>query len=64
LDVSASQPAFSGGDVRTDRCDGVVAFGLAATGDEHVGALFNKSLGGREADAAAASCDDGDLVFQ
>jgi hypothetical protein len=34
------------------------------TGDEHIGALFNEPFGGREADAAAASCDDGDLVFQ
>jgi len=52
------------GDVRADLCDGLVDLGLAAAGDKHVGALFNEPLGGREADAAAAAGDDGNLVFQ
>src|SRR5579864_5481869 len=42
------------GDVRADLCDGFVELGLPPTGDEHIGALFNEPLGGREADAATA----------
>ena len=52
------------GDVLADLRDGLVELGLAATGDEYIGALFNEPLGGREADAAAAPRDDGNLVFQ
>ena len=52
------------GDVLADLRDGLVELGLAAARDEHIGALFNEPPGGREADAAAAPRDDGDLVFQ
>jgi len=52
------------GHVRADLRDGLVEFGLPAAGDKNIGALFNEPLCGREADAAASACDDGDLVFQ
>ena len=55
---------FTPGDVLANLCNGFIKFGLAATGDEDIGAFFNESLGGRKADAAAAPRDDGDLVFQ
>jgi hypothetical protein len=50
--------------VLADLRDSLVELGLAATGDEYIGALFNEPLGGREADAAAASRDEGDLLLQ
>jgi hypothetical protein len=51
------------GDVPSDLRDGLVEFGLAATGDEDIGALLNEPLGGRESNAAGAPSDDGNLVF-
>ena len=55
---------FYAGDVLADLRDGLVELGLAATGDVDIGTLFDESLSGREANAAAAPCDDGDLVVQ
>ena len=42
---------------------GLVELGLAAAGDEEIGAFLSKPLGGRDADAAVVPGYDGDLVF-
>jgi len=52
------------GGVGADRVDGRVQLGLAAAGDEDLGALGGQFLGGAEADARAAPGHQGDLSFE
>src|SRR5216683_2009179 len=41
-----------------------IQFGLAAAGDEHIGPLLGKLLGGRQSNARAAAGGDRDFSFQ
>ena len=55
--------ALDGGDVFADLFYGGVEFGLAASGDEDVGAFGDEFFGGGEADAAIAAGDECDFSF-
>jgi|GraSoiStandDraft_5_1057265.scaffolds.fasta_scaffold128974_1 hypothetical protein len=46
------------GHVLADFRGGVIELGLAATGDEHVSALVDEPLGGRETNSATSSGDE------
>jgi hypothetical protein len=53
--------ALDGRDIAADRGFGLVELALAASHDEHIGALFHEFLRGRQSDSARSAGDDGDF---